>query len=71
MSIARALLAAAVVVPIVGFSGGCGDTAVKLADAPKVDIPAAKKPEDQPKEVRPRAGSSSGMNYDPSGMGPR
>jgi hypothetical protein len=50
---------------IVGLVQGCGPDNVKLTEAPPVAIPAAQKPDDLPKALRPAKGSSSGMNYNP------
>lgn len=58
---------------VLASSAGCDSTHVELEKAPLVQIPERKAPNDQPKDLRPRGGSSANMNYDPSGVngGPR
>jgi hypothetical protein len=50
--------------------GGCGGTEVELKKVPESEIVKVK-PGEEPKTPKPRAGSSSGMNYDPSGVTPK
>jgi hypothetical protein len=57
--------------PLFLLLAGCGGTEVQLKKEPMVQIPESKPPDEQPKHLRPRSGSSSGMNYDPSGVTPK
>lgn len=68
MSIARFLVTAFMLAPIISLCGGCGDTTVNLADVPQVKPAPAVSAEAQPKELRPRPGSSAGITRDPSGV---
>jgi hypothetical protein len=57
--------------PLFLLVAGCGGTDVQLKKEPLVQIPESKPPDQQPKHLRPRTGSSAGMNYDPSGVTPK
>lgn len=55
--------------PLITIISGCGSSEVPLQKVDKPVVIAPPKAEDVPKSQRGGAGTSAGMNYDPSGMG--
>jgi len=65
----RLILTFALVAPVGGHSG-CGNSGQDIADVPRLRPAEVVAPENQPKGLRPAAGSSAGMGYDPGGPPP-
>jgi len=69
-SLRVAALPAILISSAAALDSGCGGDNVKLADAPAVQAPPSKPATEQPPDLRPRAGGSSGMSYNPGAINP-